>query len=252
MQAYASDFAPVYNKLWGWFSNQLAPRILDYYQSFPISQWNRNVLDVCCGTGQLAAHFLKNGYRVIGIDSSEGMLRIARENNADCVQADQAQFVCADAACFALHTQVGLAVSTYDALNHLEDMDALRGCFHSVFASLADEGVFVFDLNTRKGLQSWNGISIEDSRDAVLINRGIFDEGMGRATVRITGFIPLENGTYERFEETAFNTLFDVAAVKATLEETGWRQVHFARSNDLSKPVDDTEAERRIFIVAQR
>ncbi len=252
MQAYASDFARVYNKLWGAFAIQLAPRILDYYQRFPVSRWNRAVLDVCCGTGQLAAHFLKNGYSVIGVDSSEGMLRLARENNAAYVMAGQARFVRADAACFALHTQVGLAVSTYDALNHLEDLDTLRGCFRSVFACLAEGGVFLFDLNTRKGLQSWNGMSVEDSRDAVIINRGIFDEQAGRATTRITGFMPLGNGTYERFEETAFNTLFDVHEVKAALEETGFHSVYFARSSDFNKPVDDTEAERRIYIVAHR
>ncbi len=252
MQAYATSFAHVYNNLWGWFAIQLAPRILEYYECLPVSRWNRVVLDVCCGTGQLAAHFLKSGYSIIGIDSSEGMLKFARQNSADYVQAGQACFVRADAAHFALHTQVGLAVSTYDALNHLENMAELRGCFESVYGSLAEGGVFLFDLNTRKGLQSWNGISVEDSRDAVIITRGIFDEEIGRATTRITGFVPKGNGIYERFEETAFNTLFDVHEVKAALEGTGFHSVYFARSADLSKPVEDTEAERRIYIVAHR
>jgi SAM-dependent methyltransferase len=252
MQAYTSSFAHVYNKLWAGFANQLAPRLLDYYQRFPISRENRTVLDVCCGTGQLAAHLLKNGYRVIGIDSSEGMLQHASENCAPYVAAGQARFIQADAACFTLDTQVGLAVSTYDALNHLEDMAALRSCFGCVLASLAEDGQFLFDLNTRKGLQSWNGISVEDNRDALIISRGIYDEEAGRATIRITGFMPAEGGLYERFEETAFNTLFDLQAVKTVLLEAGWRSVHFARSQDLSTPVDDPEAERRIFVVALR
>ena len=38
----------------------------------------RDVLDVCCGTGLLAAELIALGYRVVGIDGSEQMLARAR------------------------------------------------------------------------------------------------------------------------------------------------------------------------------
>ena len=80
MQAYGRVFARVYNMKWGGFANRVAPLILDFYQNTTIGQENKSVLDLCCGTGQLAVHFLDRGYRVTGIDSSENMLYYARES----------------------------------------------------------------------------------------------------------------------------------------------------------------------------
>ena len=43
------------------------------------SQGVRSVLDLCCGTGLLAAELIARGYRVVGVDASEAMLACARE-----------------------------------------------------------------------------------------------------------------------------------------------------------------------------
>jgi SAM-dependent methyltransferase len=252
MQAYTAGFAPVYSARWGGFATTVAPHIQAYYEGQPIGQRNKTLLDVCCGTGQLARHFLDNGYRVVGLDASQAMLDQAVRNVSDYMLSVQARFIHGDASNFTLGEQFGLVVSTYDALNHLDNMDALRNCFRCVMASTVDEGVFVFDLNTRLGLQGWNSIAIEDTQDMMLVSRGIYDEAAGRATIHITGFVRAAEGQYDRFEEITFNTLFDVARVKEALLEVGWRAVHFARIKDLAAPLDDPESERRVFIVAQK
>jgi SAM-dependent methyltransferase len=252
MQSYTANFAKVYNKKWAGFASQFAPRILDYYRRAPISQQNQMLLDVCCGTGQLAAYFLEQDYRVIGIDSSEGMLRHAAANNAACVQTGQARFIQADAAAFMLDTRVGLAVSTFDALNHLEDEAALKRCFGCISAALLEGGVFIFDLNTRAGLRQWNSISVEDTEEALIVNRGFYDERANRATALISGFVRTENGSYERFEEMAYETAFDLGMVQCALLQAGWREVYFARAQDLATPVAEPENERRIVIVANK
>jgi SAM-dependent methyltransferase len=252
MQAYTSSFANVYNKKWAGFATRLAPGILALYQSMPAGAQNRVVLDVCCGTGQLAAYFLAQGYQVIGIDASEGMLRHAVANNIACVQAGQARFIQADAAAFALDARVGLAVSTFDALNHLEDERALRACFACVNAVLIPGGVFVFDLNTRAGLRLWSGISVEDTLDAMIVNRGFYDEAANRAAAHITGFLRSENGSYERFEELAYETAFDLNDVKGALLHAGWKDVYFARGDSLNAPLSEPESEGRVFVVATK
>ncbi|MBE0697995.1 MAG: class I SAM-dependent methyltransferase, partial [Anaerolineaceae bacterium] len=68
MQAYGSSFARVYNLRWTAFSTQVAPRIRTYYESTPFGRENQHMLDLCCGTGQLALHFLDHGYQVTGLD----------------------------------------------------------------------------------------------------------------------------------------------------------------------------------------
>src|ERR1043165_4860104 len=46
---------------------------------FPALRPGDTVLDLCCGTGQLAHDLVSRGYQVIGVDSSSEMLRHARE-----------------------------------------------------------------------------------------------------------------------------------------------------------------------------
>jgi SAM-dependent methyltransferase len=250
MQAYSRAFARVYNKRWTAFAHRVAPMIAEFYASTAIGKANRSILDLCCGTGQLALHLLEQGYNVTGIDLSEHMLQYARENASAYVENGQAQFMQADAAGFSLDRQFGLIASTFDALNHLESQEALQTCFQSVFAVLVEDGYFVFDLNTRAGLMRWNNLSVDDSEEAMIVTRGIYDGVGNRAYTRVSGFLKAANGQYDRFEETVYNTVFDMAWVRDTLLQIGWRDVHFARYEALAAPITEPEKEQRVFFVA--
>ena len=138
---------------------------------------------------------------------------------------------------------------TYDALNHLANMDALSACFRRVCDSLASPGLFVFDLNTAKGLNRWNGISVMDTEDTTIINRGIYAPGEKRAYLSITGFARTSDDTFERFREVAYNTVFAMKDVVAQLERTGFTQIRVSGASDLESPADDPETlDRAVFI----
>ncbi len=252
MQAYNSAFARVYNSFWTGFAAQVGPGIRDFYERQRGSDADRSLLDVGCGTGQLALYFLEQDYDVTGIDLSEAMLDYARENAAQYVESGQATFVQADASDFSLDDTFGLAVSTYDALNHLESLAALERCFGGVYRVLNEGGCFVFDLNTREGLRRWNTMKVQETDEALILTSGIFDEQEGRAWTRISGFMRAEGELYERFEQVAFNTAFDLAAVRVALLAAGWSSVHCAGIQDLSEPLPDPEHEPRVFVVARK
>jgi SAM-dependent methyltransferase len=220
----------------------------------PNAAQRRSLLDVCCGTGQLARDFLDNGYRVIGLDASKAMLRQAAANNEPYTQSEsgQAQFVQGDAANFALDEKVDIVVSTYDSLNHLSSIEALHGCFRSAWNTLTDDGMFLFDLNTRHGMEGWQSTAIEDSLELMFVSRGQFDPTSGQASLHVTGFVRTENGLYERFEEIAYNTLFDLDQVRQLLVDDGWQDVYLAATADLTQPAADPERERRIFFIARK
>jgi SAM-dependent methyltransferase len=131
VQPYDRVFAALYNKRWTSFAQGVAPAIRTYYESLPVSAQHRSLLDLACGTGQLMQHFAEHGYRGVGIDISPHMLHHARQNLASHIEAGQVALIEGDVAGFSLDEQFGLAVSTFDALNHLPDEDALLGCFRS-------------------------------------------------------------------------------------------------------------------------
>jgi SAM-dependent methyltransferase len=252
-QAYGKQFSKIYNLRWGNFARQVAPQILDFYENTPLGKSNKAMLDLCCGAGHLAAIFLEHGYRVIGIDLSADILDYARQNAAAYLPQGKAQFIQADAANFTIDRRTPLVVSTYDALNHLPDLAALQSCFRAVHAATSDGGTFIFDLNTRLGLKTrWNSISVEDDESLTLINRSLFDEENNRAWMRITGFIHNADGNYDRFEETVFNTAFELAEVKCSLIDIGWEKVTIVKANDFSTPLDDPENEYRVFFLVRK
>jgi hypothetical protein len=69
---------------------------------------------------------------------------------------------------------------------------------------------------------------------------------------KITGFIRGQGGLYERFDETASNTVFDLEQVKDALLQIGWAEVYFAGVQDLTTPIAETEKEGRVFVIASR
>jgi hypothetical protein len=92
----------------------------------------------------------------------------------------------------------------------------------------------------------------ESSEDALIINRGIYDGQSDKAWTRVTGFARSPDGSYERFDETAFNTVFDMEKVKKALFDVGWKDVYFAQIQDLNTPITEPEKEGRVFIVASK
>ena len=252
MQAYGRLFAKVYNQLWGDYTKRIAPLIHEYYDSISSCRNPKTILDLCCGTGQLSAFFLEHDYRVVGLDLSEDMLTYAREKVLHYIIAGQAKFVLGDAADFELDETFGLIVSTYDAVNHLPDLESLKGCFQSTFNVLEKNGHFIFDLNTTYGLKNWNNLSINPGDDVFLFNRGIFDENTVKAWTKITGFVRNDDGLYERFDETVYNTAFELKAIKECLLMVGFVSVFFAQGSDLAVPIDDPEKIGKVFVIAKK
>ena len=251
MQAYGENFARLYDLRWSDFAHRVAPTILDYYAATPASHTNKSVLDICYGTGQLAVHFLQRGYRVVGIDLSEPMLALARANVREYRKSGRCEFLRADASKFSLSEKFGLVTATYDSLNHLEDESALKSCFQCVFNVCL--GYFVFDLNTRKGLMNWNGDrTIEHDDHSTISLHGHYDGHGPRAIMRIVGLSGDKGRTEIRFEETVYNTMFELSQVKTALLDVGWSHVHFGRIESLNTPLTEPEAENRVFVVARK
>ncbi|MEM6980749.1 MAG: methyltransferase domain-containing protein [Planctomycetota bacterium] len=107
------------------------------------------ILDLCCGTGQLFRPLIDLGYRVTGLDSSAEMLARASQN------APEAECVHDDARTFCRPNHFDAAISTSASLNHIPTIDDLQQIFRSIAVSLADNGMFVFDLNHPAQLTKW-------------------------------------------------------------------------------------------------
>jgi SAM-dependent methyltransferase len=100
------------------------------------------VLDVCCGTGRLAAELTDLGYEVVGVDSSPAMLARARR-----LLGPRATLLHRLLPDLDVPGTFDAAVSTFDSLNYL-DPSALRATTVAVARVLRPDGWFVFDVHT--------------------------------------------------------------------------------------------------------
>jgi SAM-dependent methyltransferase len=231
------------------FARTAAPRIRELYEASYGTAAERTVLDVCCGTGTLAGHFLEHGYTVTGIDLSEPMLAIARQNLDGYLQGGQARLIQADATSFSVDGRFALATCTFDALNMLQSSEALASCFACVRRALAADGMFVFDLMTRSGFwKDYNYLGVLDTEDELYVLKSVYD-GADKAAARMTGFIR-DGDRWERFDEFRTPTFFPAPAVITALHDAGWPQVQMTSADDLRTPITDPEQFDRIFFVA--
>lgn len=231
------------------YANRMAPRIWTALEAAGVVNGGIHILDVGCGTGQLAAHFLDRGARVTGLDQSEHMLHYARTNNARFIDSGRARFLRADAADFRLEPRFRVATSTFNCLNHLPRHEAVEGCLRNVRRALEPGGIFLFDFNTRRGLEATVGrVEISDTDTDVTgwIRRFAGD----RVVLYATGCF-LHAGRWHRYRETIHKIVVETDTIRDTMLNQGWTSVTFTEA-DFATSVDEPENADVAYVVARK
>lgn len=235
------------------------------------------VADLGCGTGQLTRLLLEKGFDMIGIDSSEDMLQVARdyealasgveEMDAEDIEAEDIEaedmeaedmkprvlYLCQDMREFELYGTVAAVVSVCDSLNYITDKEELTQAFGLVNNYLDEGGYFIFDLNTPykyRELLADNCIA-EQREDMAFIWDNYFDEESCINEYALTLFLKKENGDYERQDELHYERSYELSEIKEMLEDAGMEFVE--AFCDYSKRVylGNTECERMVIVARE-
>ena len=208
------SFAWIYNRHWGSFATRMVP-ILEELVLNALSQKAR-ILDVCCGTGQLAHALCVRGFEVTGIDASESMIAVARQNAPD------AAFRVDDARDFTIDGEFHAALSTFDSLNHVMSLTELTSVFRNVHGALIGGGVFAFDLNMEEGYRArWRGSHgfVEDDNACIARSSYLPDERIGKTEITI--FFRDED-RWERSDVTLLQRCYSEDGILRALESVGF------------------------------
>lgn len=231
------------------FAKKMAPKIEAFYKQTPLSSTNKKLLDIACGTGQLAAYFLEKGYEVTGLDLAPEMLKYAKLNNAKYIKNNKCIFHESDASSFSLNPDNGLAVSTFNGLNHLPDFKSVTKCLSNVYQSLVRGGYFVFDINTQLGLKKVvENFEVVDTDDELTVRKRIFDGN--RVVLNASGCFKHE-GIWHRYQETIFKIVIHTQELLDAMLKQGWSNVAFTKEN-LITPEMAPELNEIAYIVARK
>lgn len=236
------------------------------------------VCELGCGTGQMTRRLAAAGYDMIGIDLSEEMLDVAREQeygayegegdfDEEEVFADEPEagatepsilYLQQDMRRFELYGTVSAVVSICDSMNYMTSDEDLLSVFRLVNNYLDKDGVFIFDMNTEYKYKELMGDTTiaENREDVSFIWENLYDAEKRLNEYCLTLFVKAETeednedgpALYEKYEEVHLQRAYPLAEVKRLLAEAGMTFV--AAYDVLTHEVPGPECER-MYIVAK-
>ena len=220
---YSDAFCKVYNEFgWNYFPEAFAGQLLLWMEEEGLKL--RSCLDLACGTGVLCRCLADAGMSARGMDFSEGMIQIARENNPHI------PFDVADMITYRPDEKFDLVTCTGDALNHILDMENVGKIFQNVSFYLEKGGWFVFDLLNEKEISTEEPFDLDFSETVKAQFQMIREEG--GVCLQTTVY---ENGV-RTVREEIHARVHDVDRICALLERAGLQVVSVSHSLLRSAP----------------
>ncbi len=205
------------------------------------------VLDLACGTGSMSLPFMEKGYNIVGIDCSEQMLEIA--SNKFSQKGNDFSLLKAEMQNFRLESRIDACICCLDSINHLNNISDVQKTFENVYASLKENGLFVFDVNTvykHNNILSDNTF-VFDEEDFYLVWD---NETVNDRAVRILLDIFVYNGSsYDRFSEEFKETAYTVDELIKLLINSGFKDINVYDELSLNAPKENSD---RIYFVCKR
>lgn len=107
-------------------------------------QTTQPIIKLACGTGRLTVPMAKMGYRMIGVDIHEGMLKHAQDK-ADH-EGVKIQFFCQDCSKLSIPFKSDMIYMTGNSFQHFLTNESQDNLFVSVARHLLPNGDFIFDI----------------------------------------------------------------------------------------------------------
>jgi ubiquinone/menaquinone biosynthesis C-methylase UbiE len=210
----------------------------------------KSVLEVACGTGNMAEKLHEEGMRVTGIDIAPGMIAEARRKAAEA--GLEIAYHVQDVAELDLPGETfDLCVSLFDSLNYVVDPARLAVGMRRVFEHLRPNGLFVFDLNAEYALRNkffdQNNVSSDDRLKYDWVSD--YDPKTRLCRVVMLFRLTEPDGAVREFEEIHWQFAYREQEICEMLAAAGFTGIATYQAYSLrgTSPTSD-----RIFYVARR
>jgi SAM-dependent methyltransferase len=211
--AYGDDLAYIHDAGFRDYSLRAAPGLLAILRRHGVR--SGLVVDLGCGSGRWARELTRSGYRVLGVDRSAAMIRLARRV-APAGRFIAASFFDAELPPCDAVTSIGECLGY--AVDPRQDAHRLSALFGRVYAALRPGGVFAFDLmDPERVIAPRTAVAV--GRDWAVVSRT--ERSRDVLTRRITSFRRI-GGTYRRNAELHRLRLYRAGWVAAALERAGF------------------------------
>lgn len=232
---YSDVFCRVYNEFgWNYYPEIFGEQLLEWLKRKDIHP--ESSMDLACGTGVLCQILHQNGIRAWGMDLSEGMIAIARENSSEI------HYDVGDMTTYCPEERFDLVTCTGDAVNHIADLGDVAKIFRNVYTYTNPGGYFVFDILNSREVSTSEPFEM-DFTDTMRIWFQMTRPGENRVNLKIRVY---ENGQLA-FEENIRETIHDPEVICKLLEDCGFRVLKCA-----DRLLEDANPGTTWFVIAQK
>jgi len=197
------------------------------------------VLDLACGTGNLAIELDRRGCDMTGLDLSAEMLAAASAKRPD----GKILWLNQDMRSFELYGTVDAVVCCFDSLNYILDGADIKKCFSLVHNYLNYGGLFIFDVNSKykfERVYAKNNFVLEN-KNVYCSWQNYYDEKTETCNFYLTLFVKQPDGLYKRYTETQKEKYHSEEFLKSALAESGFGDIKTFRNFKLEQASGNCE-----------
>lgn len=204
----------------------------------------RTVLDAACGTGNVSEILSARGYEVVGADIAPGMIEVAKAKKS------RVEYYVQDMAELDLGRRFDLAISLFDSLNYITDVDHLARAIKKVGEHVVEGGYFIFDINTDYALAHhfFDQANLASDRYPHYVWSSEYDHSTRICRVNMA-FEVMENGATRQFKEVHIQRGHSLEELTQMLTDAGFEVVEIFHAYRFRKP---TRRSDRVFFVARK
>ncbi len=206
----------------------------------------QKLLDVGCGTGNIAIPLSKHGFSVTAVDLSEEMLFVAQQKSES--EGTKVKFFQQDMRHLESLGLFDTAISLCDTINYLTDESDVVSTFQRVFEHLEQNGLFIFDVHSPFKINSmYKGNTYAyNGEDISYIWECFEGEKSDSVEHDLSFFVQTDEGLYERFDELHKQRTYPLSFYENALKESGFEILSI--TSDFSVETFSENAERWFFV----
>lgn len=204
----------------------------------------RNILEMACGTGNFTEILCNNDYNVTCFDLSDEMLVVAYEklrkfNNVTILKQNMINFK--------INESFDMVLSICDSINYITKEQDLINTFDRVYRHLNDNGIFIFDINSKYKLENIiaKNIFVNDYEDVFYTWESEYENQNSIINFYLTFFVK-EGDLYNRFDEVHTQRVYSTDEILAALYKAGFKKIEVFEAFTFDEP--NSKSHRLNFI----
>lgn len=202
----------------------------------------KKCLELGCGTGNLT-EFMVDDFEIDAIDLSDEMLAVAAHKLAN----RSVRFYKQDMRRLMFDNNYDLVVSSCDSINYILEEKELENLFKWVYDHLNDEGLFIFDLNSKYKFENMKETYVDENDGVFYVWENFYEPETGLNTYSVNFFKEVGD-LYERFYEEHVQKSYDLEYIISLLKGIGYS----VRIYDDYSDIEDLSKSSRFTIIAER